>query len=323
MIARRGATALAGAIVLACSSTARSQWAAGDDVELCIAGMGGPDLSARICERAARQNGLSDLTLATLHMRRGRALHAAARAADAIAAFDLALALNPASAAALHGRGVAWRTQGELQRSITDLDHALALSPGFARAYRERGVTQLHAGRMALAARDFTIALDASAHDGEARALRGIARYLNGEYPEAVADLTRAERDALPYDYLGLWIYLAELQVGTDAREALARRAEAVDGAWPAPLYAVYLGHLDPAEALAPPPSDRPALARQRAARDQVFIGLLAAAEERLEEAACAYLAALDPRAPPALEPALARHLLDRTGAETGRACRG
>jgi len=303
--------AAAGALALALSGAAHAQWSASDDAELCIAGTGRPDLDSRLCQRAASAPGIPALSRATLEVHRGRALTAGGDPLRAVAAFDAALALNPGSAAAYHGRGVARRHLGEPLRSIDDLDRAIALSPGFAAAHRERGVAQLVAGSPGPAAEDFSRALAAGGDHGETWALRGIARFLGDDYLAAAEDLRRAESLALPYDYLGLWIYLAEVRGGRPARPGLTARAAALaPEAWPAPLYAIYLGRVEPRTALASPPSDNPALARQRTARAQAFIGLLAVAERRTADAACAFQAALDPGAPGALEPAIARNLL-------------
>jgi hypothetical protein len=49
----------------------------------------------------------------------------------AIADYDAALKVEPASAEALNGRGTAWRAKGDRRRALSDFDAALKLKPGF------------------------------------------------------------------------------------------------------------------------------------------------------------------------------------------------
>ena len=67
---------------------------------------------------------------------RGRLLIATGRAADALAAFGKALALNPSSAMALNNRGVALAALGQNNAARADFERALNADPCFAEAAR-------------------------------------------------------------------------------------------------------------------------------------------------------------------------------------------
>ncbi len=56
----------------------------------------------------------------------------------AIADYDAALKVEPASAEALNGRGMAWRAKGDRRRALSDFDAALKLKPDFAAARANR-----------------------------------------------------------------------------------------------------------------------------------------------------------------------------------------
>jgi tetratricopeptide (TPR) repeat protein len=126
------------------------------------------------------------------HNYRGLALQLLGRYQDALTAHDQALALEPSSADAHYGRAMALRELGRLEDALTAFDQATALDPGNANAHSYRGQTLQALGRYqeALAAFDRAIALhpgDASAHNG-----RGMALYGLGRLEDAVAAFGQA-----------------------------------------------------------------------------------------------------------------------------------
>lgn len=56
----------------------------------------------------------------------------------AIADYDAALKVEPASAEALNGRGMAWRAKGDRRRALSDFDAALKLKPDYEAARANR-----------------------------------------------------------------------------------------------------------------------------------------------------------------------------------------
>ena len=63
------------------------------------------------------------------------------------------------AAAAFYNRGMAYRSQGKLDRAIADYDEALKLKPAFADAWNERGVAHRQKGDHARAVADFDEAI--------------------------------------------------------------------------------------------------------------------------------------------------------------------
>ncbi|MFC5957801.1 tetratricopeptide repeat protein [Streptomyces pratens] len=72
------------------------------------------------------------------HCERGDALHAAGRDEEALAHYDLALALDLGYASAYASRGVPLSGLGRHDQALRDLDRALELSPAYAWARARR-----------------------------------------------------------------------------------------------------------------------------------------------------------------------------------------
>lgn len=66
----------------------------------------------------------------------------------AIADYDAALKVDPASAEALNSRGMAWRGKGDRRRALTDFDAALKLKPQFEAARANRKSLALEIERL-------------------------------------------------------------------------------------------------------------------------------------------------------------------------------
>ena len=64
----------------------------------------------------------------------------------AIADYNEAIQLDPGSALAYNGRGIAWRDKKDYDKAIADYNEAIRLDPGYAFAYYNRGVAFLLTG---------------------------------------------------------------------------------------------------------------------------------------------------------------------------------
>lgn len=80
--------------------------------------------------------------------------------AQAIAAYDRALDLNPKNAIACYNRGLARRTQGDLAGAIADYNRAIKLDPQYAHAYNNRGLACRAQGDLAGAIVDYDRAIE-------------------------------------------------------------------------------------------------------------------------------------------------------------------
>ncbi|MSQ47912.1 MAG: tetratricopeptide repeat protein [Deltaproteobacteria bacterium] len=109
------------------------------------------------------------------------------RQRDAITAFDQAIRLNPRSAEAYLGRGMAYNETGKNEQALKDYDAALALNPQYAEAYFNRGNTYSDLGQHERALKDYneTVRLDSN-HSG-AVFNRSVANMFL-RHPETAAD---------------------------------------------------------------------------------------------------------------------------------------
>lgn len=119
---------------------------------------------------------------ADAHYNRGTALRGLGQSEAAIASFDRAIALNPRYVQAHNNRGNALRDLGRHAEAIASYDQALAIKPDFAEAYNNRGTAQrdLKQFEASVASYDRAIELKpdyAEAYNNRGNALRDIRRY--------------------------------------------------------------------------------------------------------------------------------------------------
>ncbi len=112
---------------------------------------------------------------------RGAALSNLGRHDEALAAYDAVLAANPGHAQSWSNRGNALLTLGRVEEAVRSYDKALALMPDFADGWRNRGSALMQLGRIedALASFDKAVALNpgfADAWEDRATALTQLGR---------------------------------------------------------------------------------------------------------------------------------------------------
>lgn len=129
---------------------------------------------------------------AVVHSDRGVALGALERRQEAIAAFDTALALSPSHLEALVSRSDQWRELLQGERALADADRALVVRPGFIPALRNRARALILLDRPdeALAAIETALAREPNAP--ESLIVRAQALEALGHFPLAHADLNTA-----------------------------------------------------------------------------------------------------------------------------------
>jgi tetratricopeptide (TPR) repeat protein len=93
------------------------------------------------------------------------------------------------AAAAFYNRGMAYRSQGKLDRAIADYDEALKLKPAFADAWNERGVAHRQKGENMRAVADFDEAIRLKPDLIDAWFNRAGAWSSLGRFDRAIADL--------------------------------------------------------------------------------------------------------------------------------------
>jgi lipoprotein NlpI len=109
------------------------------------------------------------------------------RQRDAIAAFNKAIRLNPRSAEAYHGRGMAYNETGQNDKALKDYDAALALSPQYIEAYFNRANAYSDLGQYERALKDYDEAIRLGPSHSGALFNRGLAYMILGR-KEAAAD---------------------------------------------------------------------------------------------------------------------------------------
>ncbi|TIO74787.1 MAG: tetratricopeptide repeat protein [Mesorhizobium sp.] len=109
----------------------------------------------------------------------------------AIAAFDEAIRLNPASSAFYFNRAKSWGLKKNYARAIADLDEAVRRDPANAQAYRVRGMTMAQVGNSREAFADLDKAIAISPDDPQSYFIRALV-WEASDPDKAIADLDKA-----------------------------------------------------------------------------------------------------------------------------------
>ncbi|MGE0421725.1 MAG: tetratricopeptide repeat protein [Reyranellaceae bacterium] len=126
---------------------------------------------------------------------RGTALLLNGEPHPAIDAFTAALRLEPANQRALTNRGTAWRDIGEPDRAIADYDAVLRLGPGgIAAVWTSRGNALIDRSAFVQAVESFDQAIRANPDYAPAFDNRGVAYLRMHQYERAIRDFTEAIR---------------------------------------------------------------------------------------------------------------------------------
>ncbi len=159
------------------------------------------------------------------HYNRGNALKDQNRAADAVAAYDQALALKPDLIQAWHNRGSALLDLKRLDEAVASFDRVLAIHPGVAQSWNNRAIALagLKHWDEALASYDRALALDRNFAQGWNN--RGLALHAMGRLGEALDSFDRAL--TLDPGIEGVWLnrgnVLRDLRRGAQAVESYDR----------------------------------------------------------------------------------------------------
>ena len=114
--------------------------------------------------------------------------------AEAIAAYNKAIELNPNLAAAYNNRGVAKRNLGQYEAAIADYDAAIRLDSTYVAAYNNRGIAKMNLDQYEAAIADYDAAIRLDSTCTEAYNNRGIAKMNLDQYEAAIADYGAAIR---------------------------------------------------------------------------------------------------------------------------------
>ena len=127
----------------------------------------------------------------------GIALLTQDRTAEALAAFDAALAMAPGMAEAHNGRANVLRHLGRVEEAILGYSQAIACNPAFADAYNNRAVAWQYLRRIPEALADFDAALARAPAHADAHWNRALVRLLEGNYAQGWPDYEWRWRSAV------------------------------------------------------------------------------------------------------------------------------
>jgi tetratricopeptide (TPR) repeat protein len=153
---------------------------------------------AALCERglASKPNVEVATSLRRLaawaHNLRGEQLAADDQPAQALEAFQNAIALDANCSLALHNRAVTLAEQNQPAAALVDFNRVVELNPGLAVAHRNRAELLAAMGRVDEAVADYSRAIDLLPDDAELYAARGYARQRLGDFDRAAVDYDRA-----------------------------------------------------------------------------------------------------------------------------------
>jgi tetratricopeptide (TPR) repeat protein len=199
-----------------------------DDADRCVNATGRDGIAA--CDRVIASGKFGGSRLAFAYYNRGLAKLEMGDYDRAIADFDAAIRLDPASAAAFNNRGGAWYAKGDQDRAIADFDKAIQLDPACAFAYHNRGEVWRDKGDFNRAIADYGKAIELDRAYTAAYTDRALAY-------EHIGDLTRAREDFRAA--LGM---SAKYSDGERAQATAQERLAALGSAEPRPPTAAIAG---------------------------------------------------------------------------------
>jgi hypothetical protein len=145
---------------------------------------------------------------ADAHANRGLALHQLGRNAEAVRSYDVALTIRPDAAQIHNNRGMALADLGDLDAAQQDYQRAIHVQPEYAAAHYNLGLLLLTRGQFEGALASFDTAIGLSADHAEAYASRGLALHGLKRYAQALASYDKAislqPAFALAYNNRGL-----------------------------------------------------------------------------------------------------------------------
>ena len=183
---------------------------------------------------------------------RGRAYKAVDDDRRARADFEHAIAIDPRYAFAYENLGMLDYEQLRYDAAFAEFDHVVHLAPEYADGYQWRGALSFLRNEPAAARADLDKAIALDPKFFNAYRWRGLVNFTDREFSDAAADFETAARLRPTVPYNVLWAYVARLKLRTaDAVELRSVSSRFDKRAWPAPVFAMFLGERTYAEVLA------------------------------------------------------------------------
>jgi tetratricopeptide (TPR) repeat protein len=207
---------------------------------------------------------------------RGTARQATGNSAGAIADFDRVVALDPKNATAYNNRSYAKHATGDLAGARADLDKALELNPLFPAALISRGAIKYFTRDYAGAIADADTVLRLTPFDLLAHRNRAAARHALGDFEGALADYDRCIAlvpNGAAYERFYRHLILRRLQREEPAAAFASAVATRMTG-WPQTVGRYLTGTLPEKDFLAAAAQGNASTARSHQAEAFYFVGL-------------------------------------------------
>lgn len=148
-------------------------------------------------------------------------------------------------------------SEGNYDQAIKDLNEAIRVNPKSAGAFNGRGVAYFAKGDYGQAIQDFSEAIRLNPNTPRALLNRGIANLYAGHSSDAQQDLSRNLQFDPTDPYAAMWLYLSRAKAGTNGKAELKTNAAGLDlSKWPGPVLQLYLGQVTPEDVLRAAGSD-------------------------------------------------------------------
>lgn len=131
--------------------------------------------------------------LVAAYNNRGVAFRSNGEIDRAIEDYDQAIALKPDYYVAINNRGVALMNKGELDRAIADFDRAVQIKPDYHPAFYSRAVAYGRKGHFGRAIADYDVVIRVDPKNAALLHQRGALKLKSGDATGGEADIRRAE----------------------------------------------------------------------------------------------------------------------------------
>jgi len=165
---------------------------------------------------------------------------------------------------AFRKRGIARTLLLQHGEALLDLSRAVELDPLNPQVYEDRAIAHLRLREFKQADTDLEMALGLDTGRSVAQRDKGRLAFYRGDYEQAAQHFTRLAKHAegRTFVYAVLWLHITIKRGGLPRPDHLATALSVIGQAeWPAPVVGMFLGKLEPQEAIAAADSQNPQVA--------------------------------------------------------------
>jgi tetratricopeptide (TPR) repeat protein len=186
-------TAIAAALLVAFGASPISALTDEDWSSCARAGGLSVDLPIRGCTAVIEAGERMLVQLVAAYNNRGVAFRSNGQIDRAIEDYDQAIRLKPEYYVAINNRGVAFLNKGDLDRAIADFDRTIQLKPDHFTAFHNRAVALGRKGLFERAIADYDVIIKIDPHNSTFLHERGTMKAKTGDQHSADADFRRAD----------------------------------------------------------------------------------------------------------------------------------